>query len=68
MIITDLIFDIPFCLSVYQTKVTKIEKKGAYDVFFMTISQVVKLGKCTYLSGHFIRYTYLVTITIIISI
>ncbi|XP_073478930.1 complement C3-like [Aquarana catesbeiana] len=36
------------CLSsvdfVYQTKVTKIEKKGAYDVFFMTISQVVKLG------------------------
>ncbi|XP_040202595.1 complement C3-like [Rana temporaria] len=36
------------CLSsvdfVYETKVTKIEKKGAYDVFFMTISQVVKLG------------------------
>ncbi|KAM5172490.1 complement C3-like isoform 2-T2 [Mantella aurantiaca] len=29
---------------VFEAKVNKIEKKGAYDVYFMTITQVVKLG------------------------
>ncbi|KAM9312112.1 complement C3-like [Gastrophryne carolinensis] len=29
---------------VYETKVNKIENQGAYDVFYMTVTRVVKLG------------------------